>query len=243
MRYFGAMSYRLYHDLAPHWPQLSPPQLHADAAGLYLTLLQQATDAPIGSLLELGCGSGHLASHLPADLDIVLLDLSEEMLALSRTSNPERTHRCADMRTARLDRTFDAVLLHDAVMYMTTPADLQAALATAAAHCRPGGAVLVVPDVVAETFAEGAISGGGPTAQLLEWHHSAGPHSYRVDFALMLREGAAVRCIHEQHTLGLFSRDEYWAALTAAGMTPVAASLPLDEVGEVFLSRRGAPLP
>lgn len=235
------MSYRLYHDLAPHWPQLSPPQLHAEAAGLYLTLLQQAADAPIGSLLELGCGSGHLASHLAAELDIVLLDLSEEMLALSQAANPGRTHRCADMRTARLGRTFDAVLLHDAVMYMATPADLQAALTTAAAHCRPGGAVLVVPDVVAETFAEGAISGGGPTAQLLEWHHSPGPHSYRVDFALMLREGSQVRCIHEQHTLGLFGRDDYWAALTAAGMTPVAATLPLDEVGEVFLSRRAAP--
>ncbi|MDG1483234.1 MAG: class I SAM-dependent methyltransferase [Myxococcota bacterium] len=232
------MSYRLYHELAPYWPQLSPPELHAAAAGMYLELLSMASDAPIQSLLELGCGSGHLASHLPAELDIALLDLSEEMLALSRAVNPDRPHHRADMRTARLGRTFDAVLLHDAVMYMSTPADLRAALTTAAVHCRPGGAVLVVPDVVAETFAEGAISGGGDAAQLLEWHHSAGPHSYRVDFALMLRDGVSVRCIHEQHELGLFSRGLFWEALTGAGMIPVAAELPLDEVGEVFLSQR-----
>ena len=76
----------------------------------------------------------------------------------------------------------------------------------------------------------------------MEWHHSPGEHTYRVDFALLLREGAAVRCVHEQHTLGLFSRDLLWSALTDAGMVPVAAELPLDEVGEVFLSRRpGAP--
>ncbi|MFT5679425.1 MAG: SAM-dependent methyltransferase [Myxococcota bacterium] len=234
------MSYRLYHDLAPHWPQLSPPELHAESAAVYLELLSLAVDAPITSLLELGCGSGHLASHFPQAMDVALLDLSEEMLTLSRAANPGRTHHCADMRTVRLGRTFDAVLLHDAVMYMTSPADLSAALSTAAAHCRPGGAVLVVPDVVAETFAEGAISGGGPDAQLLEWHHSPGPHSYRVDFALMLRDGVEVRCVHEQHELGLFSRALFWEALTAAGMVPVAAELPLDEVGEVFLSRRSA---
>jgi SAM-dependent methyltransferase len=224
------MSYRLYHDLAPYWPQLS--------AALYLELLSLAADAPLGSLLELGCGSGHIASHLPDELDITLLDLSDEMLTLSRASNPGRTHVCADMRTVRLGRTFDAVLLHDAVMYMTSPEDLRAALATAAAHCRPGGAVLVVPDVIAETFAEGAISGGGESAQLLEWHHSAGPHSYRVDFALLLRDGERVRCVHEQHELGLFCREAFWAGLMDAGMTPIEVELPDEVQGELFLACR-----
>lgn len=233
------MSYRLYHDLAPYWPQLSPPEIHAGMAAVYCDLLQQALDAPLGSMLELGCGSGHLVSHLPDSLDVELLDLSEEMLVLSRTANPGRIHHCGDMRSVRLNRTFDAVLLHDAVMYMTTPEDLRAALATAAAHCRPGGAVLVLPDVIAETFAEGTISGGGEDVQLLEWHHSGGPHSYRVDFALLIRQDGEVRCVHEQHEMGLFSQALFWEAMTAAGLEPVAAELPLDaELGAVFLARK-----
>ena len=41
------------------------------------------------------------------------------MLELSRTLNPDCEHLEGDMRTLRLGRTFDAVLIHDAVMYMT----------------------------------------------------------------------------------------------------------------------------
>ena len=46
------------------------------------------------------------------------------------------------MRTLRLGRTFDAVLIHDSIMYMTTEADLAAAALTAFVHTRPRGATL-----------------------------------------------------------------------------------------------------
>ena len=39
-----------------------------------------------------------------------------------------------DMRSLRLPRQFDVVLIHDAIMYATGPADVQAALRTAAIH-------------------------------------------------------------------------------------------------------------
>jgi len=43
------------------------------------------------------------------------------------------------MRSVRLGRTYDAVIIHDAIMYMTTEDDLVAALATARAHLAPAG--------------------------------------------------------------------------------------------------------
>lgn len=64
------------------------------------------------------------------------------------------------MRTLRLDREFDVVFVHDAVMYATEPAGLRATLRTAAAHCRRGGLVAVVPDFVRETFTPGTSHGG-----------------------------------------------------------------------------------
>ena len=70
------------------------------------------------------------------------------MLAVSQAMNPECEHVQGDMRTLDLGRTFDLVLIHDAVMYMTTRDDLRAALATAARHCRFGGGVMVMPDSV-----------------------------------------------------------------------------------------------
>ena len=60
----------------------------------------------------------------------------------------------------RLGRTFDAVFIHDAIMYMTTQADLTAALATAHAHLKPGGALLVMPDCVSETYVPNVEDGG-----------------------------------------------------------------------------------
>ena len=64
------------------------------------------------------------------------------------------------MRTLRLGRTFDAVLVHDAICYMTTEADLRAAMTTAFEHLRPGGAAVFLPDHVRETFAAGTDHGG-----------------------------------------------------------------------------------
>ncbi len=151
----------LYSELAPWWPLLDDPADYAEEAALYGDLLASACDAPIVSLLELGCGGGNSASHLKRRFGRLLLtDISEDMLAVSRSLNPECEHRVGDMRTLRLGRTFDAVFVHDAVCYLTTEADLRLAMETAWAHCRPGGAVLFAPDYVRETFRPGTSSGG-----------------------------------------------------------------------------------
>ena len=74
------------------------------------------------------------------------------MLAESKKQNPELEHIEGDMRTLRLGKTFDGVLIHDAIMYMTSEEDLRAAFVTAYEHCKPGGVVVIAPDWVAETF-------------------------------------------------------------------------------------------
>ena len=118
------------------------------------------------------------------------MDLSPRMLALSQTINPGCEHLEGDMRSVRLGREFDCVFVHDAVEYMTTEADLRAAIATARAHCRTAGVALFVPDSVRETFAPGTHRGGhdGPDGRglrYLEWTTSPGPTdtTYNVDYA------------------------------------------------------------
>ena len=49
-----------------------------------------------------------------------MTDLSAEMLAVSRTVNPECEHLRGDMRSLRLHRCFDVVLIHDAIMYVVS---------------------------------------------------------------------------------------------------------------------------
>ena len=106
-------------------------------------------------LLELGVGGGHNLYHLTADFDCVAVDLSPEMTSLSEKLNPGVEHHVGDMRNVRLDQTFDAVLVHDAVSYLLTEQDLVETFATAKIHLRHGGVLMVAPDWVQETFPDG----------------------------------------------------------------------------------------
>ena len=108
----------------------------------------RACDRPPRTVLELGSGGGNNASHLKARFDMVLVEPSAGMRAVSRALNPECEHIDGDMRTVRLGRQFDAVFVHDAVCYMTTESDLRLAIETAFVHCRPGGVALFAPDFV-----------------------------------------------------------------------------------------------
>src|SRR5579871_2999295 len=110
---------RLYSELSPWYHLLSAPADYWEEADFIRNSLASAGTQSSASLLELGSGGGNNASHLKADFKLTLVDLSEGMLDLSRVLNPECEHIRGDMRTLRLDRLFDAVFVHDAIMYMT----------------------------------------------------------------------------------------------------------------------------
>src|SRR5580693_11346 len=111
--------YRFYRDLAVWWPLISPPEDYAQEAGYFARVLRTAS-IPVRDVLELGSGGGHNAVHLKASFTMTLVDLSADMLEVSRKLNPECGHHQGDMRTVRLGRRFDAVFVHDAVDYMTS---------------------------------------------------------------------------------------------------------------------------
>lgn len=241
---------RIYSDLAPWFHLLTHPSSYEEEASYYAQVLEAASDGRVHTLLELGSGGGNNASYLKHRFDCTLTDLSEEMLELSRTINPECEHIQSDMRTLRLGRTFDVVFVHDAVDYMTTEADLSAAIGTAAAHTRPGGVALIVPDTVRETFAPGTDHGGhdgpdGRSLRYLEWTYDPDPEdtTYEVDFALILREpDRPPRVEHDHHTLGIFARSVWLDLLRKAGLEPVSAQVedPFPGEHEVFVTRRSA---
>jgi SAM-dependent methyltransferase len=217
---------KLYGDLADWWPVISPPSEYAEEAALYVDMMRNAARAPIREVLELGSGGGNNASHMKRAFALTLVEPADGMRELSRALNPECTHVAGDMRTIRLGRTFDAVFVHDAVMYMTTEEDLRAALATVAAHLAPGGAALVAPDATTETFAEATEHGGGEDvdgrrARYLQWTlpPKNGETSYDTHYAFLLREpDGTVRAAHDVHREGLFPRATWLRLFREAGL-------------------------
>ena len=91
-------------------------------------------------------GGGHFISHLTDVFQVTAVDVSEDMLANARRLNPGVEHIVGDMRNIRLGRTFDAVLVHDAIAYITTEDDLSDTFAAARAHLEPGGVFITMPD-------------------------------------------------------------------------------------------------
>ena len=217
-------SLKLYNDLAEWFPLLTPPEDYAQEAVIYRQIIERHRGpGPAETVLELGCGGGHNACHLKARFRMTLADLSPAMLDVSRKRNPECEHLQGDMRTLRLDRQFHAVFIQDAIGYMTSEADLSAALTTAFVHCVPGGVALFCPDFMRETFTPGTTCGGsdgdGRALRYLEWTWDPDPddHRYRVDFAYLLRTGEQVQVAGDTHVLGLFSRGEWERLIRQAG--------------------------
>jgi len=215
---------RLYGDLAEWWPLLSAPEEYAEEAEVYRAVLIGAAQRAVSTVLELGSGGGNNASHLKTYFQMTLVDRSPGMLEVSRQLNPECEHHLGDMRTVRLGVEHDAVFVHDAVAYLTTAEDLRAAARTAFEHCRPGGAVLFVPDHLKETFQPGTDHGGhdgdGRGMRYLEWTRDPGPDgtTYVTDFAYLLHEsGTGTSVLYDRHVCGLFSRDEWLRTLSGAG--------------------------
>jgi trans-aconitate methyltransferase len=243
---------RLYRDLAEWYPLLTPVGDYTEEAAFYRHLFETHGRRRPRTLLDLGSGGGHNVAHLKASLACTLVDVAPAMLALSHRLNPECEHIQGDMRSIRLGRVFDCVLVHDAISYMASRADLQSAIATAAAHTAPGGVALFQPDFVRETFKPGTETGGseagGRALRYLEWRWTpesdAGP--YVTDMAYMLRdETGAVEVVYERHTMGLFSRAAWLELIAAAGLAPLAVPFEhgsySDTGREVFLGLRPVP--
>jgi SAM-dependent methyltransferase len=233
----------MYAEIADWWPLLSPPADYADEAAHVRGLIEEECGGTVRTLLELGAGGGSNASHLKAHYALTLVDLSPDMLRVSGALNPECEHAQGDMRSVRLDRLFDAVFVHDAVVYMTSEAELAAAIETVAVHCRPGGVAILAPDYVRETFAPATESGGsdgaGRALRYLEWVYDLDPtdDTYSADYVIVLRdETGATRVVHDHHVEGLFERATWLRLLGDAGFEARVVRDPWGR--DVFVCRR-----
>jgi SAM-dependent methyltransferase len=236
------MSHRLYTDLAAWWPLFAPPGYYEEQAGYVAAMLDPTFPGKPRRILELGSGGGSMAFHLRDHADLTLVEPSDAMLDVCRRLNPGAEHVKGDMRTVRLDHLFDAVVIHDAINYMTESDDLIAALTTARVHLRPGGLAMIFPDDTWETFAPSTHVGGrddleGRGLRYLSWSRPACGSTYTIDFAIVLRSAdGSVELVHDRHVFGLFCRATWRKAFRQAGFPP-PQTRPDKWREDVFLAR------
>lgn len=131
---------------AARWDEMR--RLRVDDAEIERAVLQRVGDAPVGTLLDIGTGTGRMLSVLGPRVKMALgVDRSREMLAVAR-ANLEReglTHcsvRLGDMYGISAESGFfDLVTIHLVLHYADQPGQV---IAEARRVLAPGGRLLVV---------------------------------------------------------------------------------------------------
>ncbi len=135
---------------------------------------------PGESILDLGCGSGHLTDQIAqSGAAVTGIDSSPEMIAQARINYPHLTFRPADARTYQPSEPFDAVFSNAALHWMKPPEEVAVAIARA---LKTGGRL------VAE------FGGAGNIVSIMEaWRATLGNDPSIGEYATLLeRHGLAV---------------------------------------------------
>ncbi len=219
---------RLYSDLAWLWPMWGDASEYAPYCAHVAKLVQQYARREVHSLLNVGCGGGKNAFNLKGQFAVTGLDISPAMLDLARRLNPECHFVQADMRTFSLPERFDAILIDDAIAYMTTEVDLRAVFERAYAHLNAGGVMVCGPDDITETFVQNHVKvSHAATASkpehievaFIENNFDPAPEDteYEALMIYLIRENGRLRIEHDLHHLGLFSLDVWRRLLRDVG--------------------------
>lgn len=229
---------RLYADLAWVWPFVSPPEDYAEEVETFRARFRRHGLPDGAPVLHLGCGGGSIDWHLKRHYRVTGVDVSPRMLEHARSLNPEVEYLEGDIRDARLGRTFGAVLLHDAVAYMTTPTELRAAYATAAAHLAPGGVLVTPPEELRSQFRQHRVRSethtrGERSVTTVQVDVDPDPSdtSFETTYVFLVRQaGQPLHIETDTHVCGLYHLDEVLAALREVGFDPRAERWELSDL-------------
>lgn len=231
-----------YNELAWTDELLVDPADCEAAVDTIVRLLRATAGREPRTLLHLGSGAGAYDRALKRHFAVTGVDASPGMLALARAANPEVEYLKGDMRTVRLGREFDAVIIPDSIDYMVTRADLDAALQTAALHLRPGGALLVVGKP-AESFQDNNFAyvgeRDGVHVTVLE-NNRVDPsrlNCYEAVLVYLVRDHGELTIHTDVHRLGLFPLRAWQEAFAAAGLEVDA--VPLEGAYDRYLIGEG----
>lgn len=190
---------------------------------------------PGRTILDLGCGTGNHAIPLAQrGHEMLGVDRSQGMLDAARgksASQPGVSFASGDVRTVRLDRRFDAVIMMFAVLgYQCTNADLMATLDTVRRHLDKGGLFIFDiwygPAVLIDRPGQRTRIIDTDTGRIIRTTDSVldvNVHRCTVTFHVLSLEGNQVVAEdREEHSMRYFFPLELELALSQAGLSLTA---------------------
>jgi len=177
-----------------------------------------------GTLLDVACGTGKHLEILRNTFQCEGLDLDANLLAIARERLPDTPLHHADMTSFDLGRRFDVVTcLFSAIGYAETVERLNSTVRRFAAHLKPGGVVLFDPWLSPEVWNPEHLHALFVDEPDLKIARMSAPRTEGnvsvVGFEYLVSTRDGIERSSEFHRLGLFTGDDYMAAITGAGLS------------------------
>ncbi|MFL5493747.1 MAG: class I SAM-dependent methyltransferase [Gemmatimonadales bacterium] len=220
---------------APYYDYIYHFLDYADAAARVRTRVQ-ADHPEARTLLDVACGTGKHLEYLSRDYQVAGLDLNPELLQAARRRCPGIPLHQGNMTEFDLPSRFDVITcLFSSIAYIRTLDNLRRALVNFARHLTPGGLVLIEPWFTPESFWTGTVTtnfADAPDLKIVWMYTSTREDRLGVlDIHYLIGRSSGVEHFTERHEVGLFTHEEYLAAIRDAGLRP--------EHDAVGLFRRG----
>ena len=196
-------------------------------------------------LLVLACGTGGHIPYFKDDYHVSGLDLSEDMLNLAREKFPGIRFHLGNLIDFKLDSDFDAMIcLYGSIGFVKTVDNLRASMKRIAAHLRPDGLALITPWSTVEDFQSLIVVDAADQPDLkiarMEQVRLKEPKIVEVTFHHLIGKNNEVTYHKQSMEIGLFSREEYRAAMTDAGLKVVEEYMGTDVRGGAYIGKRVA---
>lgn len=177
------------------------------------------------TLLDVACGTGKHLELLRDAYEVEGLDLDPSMLAIAGERLPGVTLHEGDMTSFGLGRRFDVVTcLFSSVAYARTPDGLASAIASMARHLASGAVLIVEPFFPPDQWGEGHLHAIFVDEEELKISRVSlsGPAAPEITMSFHYLVGTPedVSYFTEDHTVGLFTHEQYLEAFRAAGLEP-----------------------
>ncbi len=227
-----------YEELAWTDLLLAPPESCSDNVEAFCRIIKENSLIETKSMLHLASGAGVYDYTFKRHFQVTGVDISDGMLDVARELNPEVEYVKGDMRTIELTRLFDAVVVPDAIAYMTNRNDLQQTLTTAAKHLKPGGVLLIVAHTK-EEFRENNFaysgSGDGVDVTVFENNYILKPagDQYEATITYLIRRAGELKVYTDRHLLGLFGLETWQELLYDHGL--IVSQFALNMLYEKYL--------
>lgn len=98
-----------------------------------------------GSVLEIGCGTGRITTHLDLNnIKVTGVDISEEMLRVARKKSPRVSWILSDMRNLSINNLFDLIILpYNCFLMLLNLEDAESCLTSLRRHLQIGGKLVI----------------------------------------------------------------------------------------------------